>query len=260
MTIDSDQSMSVSEMEAYEVIILSPNLTTGSLISEIELTAWLEGPFNGTDMNTNLTGQPEPVEDFPLTQPYSTSPWNYYGAENILSIPNADVVDWILIELRETAGGASSATSGSTIARKAGFILNNGSIVGLDGSSPIQMEAEIHNDLYIVVWHRNHIGVMSAIPLVEVNGVYSYDFTTSSEQAYGIDAQKELAPGVWGLIAADGNADGFINNLDISTIWAPKAGDAGYNSGDFDLNAEVDNKDKDDIWAPNEGKGSQVPD
>ncbi len=59
----------------------------------------MEGPFNGTDMNTDLTD----LTYVPLNQPYNTSPWNYTGTESVGSIPNSDVVDWILIELRDAA-------------------------------------------------------------------------------------------------------------------------------------------------------------
>jgi hypothetical protein len=145
------------------------------------------------------------------------------------------------------------------IAREAGFILSNGSIVDRDGINPIQIDFEIHDNLYVVIWHRNHCGVMSATPLAEVNDVYSYDFTTSSGQAFGLDAQKELAPNVWGMIAADGNTDGMIDDLDLENIWVLQAGEAGYKIGDYNLDTQVDNKDKDDAWIPNVGQGSIIP-
>jgi hypothetical protein len=236
-------------------MILSPDLTPESPAIKLDLKAWLEGPFNGSSMNTYINT----VDNIPLNQPYDAPPWNYYGDENVLLIPNNDIVDWILVELRETTGGPSTATSNTMIAQEAGFILNNGSIVDRDGINPIQIDTEIHDNLYIVIWHRNHCDVMSATPLAEINGTYSYDFTASSGQAFGLDAQKEIAPNVWGMIAADGNADGFIDDLDMENIWVPQAGDAGYKSGDYNLDTQVDNKDKDDVWVPNEGKGSIIP-
>ena len=100
---------------------------------------------------------------------------------------------------------------------------------------------------------------MSAVPLTESGGVYSYDFTTGADKAYGTNAQKEFSTGKWGMISADGNADGMIDNLDKENIWAPQTGENGYKSGDFNLNGEVSNQDKNDKWVPNEGKVSQVP-
>lgn len=40
----------------------------------------------------------------PLSQPYSGTPWNYTGTESVVSIPNVNIVDWILIELRTSLG------------------------------------------------------------------------------------------------------------------------------------------------------------
>ena len=69
----------------------------------VDLKAFLEGPFIMSEMisNLNLLGH------LPLSQPFGISPWDYYGGESVLSVPNSDVVDWILVELRETAGDVS---------------------------------------------------------------------------------------------------------------------------------------------------------
>jgi len=101
---------------------------------------------------------------------------------------------------------------------------------------------------------------MSANALTETGGIYSYDFTSSETQTYGeTNSVKELTSGIWGIFAANGNAGGLIDNLDLIDIWEQQAGEAGYKSGDFNMDIEVDNKDKNDIWVPNTGSGSQIP-
>ncbi|MCD4736756.1 MAG: LamG domain-containing protein, partial [Bacteroidales bacterium] len=221
----------------------------------IDLTVFLEGPFNGTDMNTDLN-----PADIPFSQPYNIAPWNYTGTETVAAIPNADVVDWVLVELRDTTE-ASLATSQTIIAQQAAFLLNDGSIVGLDGSTILSFNNSIIHSLFAVIWHRNSIGIMSAFPLIETGGTYKYDFTTSSGQVYGGgNAHKEIATGIWGMTGADGNADGQINNGDKIDVWSPQAGSGGYLSGDFNLDSQVNNGDKNDIWIPNTGSGGQVPD
>ena len=47
----------------------------------------------------------------PTTQPYNIAPWNYTGTESVTTIPNSNVIDWVLVELRETTGGPETATS-----------------------------------------------------------------------------------------------------------------------------------------------------
>ena len=101
---------------------------------------------------------------------------------------------------------------------------------------------------------------MSAYPLTESNGIYSYDFTDGEDKAYsGSLAQKEIAPGVWGMMASDGNANGQIDNKDKDDIWQIQKGNTGYYSGDFDMNSDVNNSDMEIMWQPNAGRGSQVP-
>ena len=225
--------------------------------SGINLRAFLEGPFNGAAMNTTLnTGG-----YIPLAQPYNQPPWNYMGTEAVASIPNINVTDWILIELRD-APDAASANSATMISQQAAFLLNDGSVVNTDGSSILQFSnVTIQHSLFAVLWHRNHIGIMSAVPLTEAGGIYSYDFTTDAGQVHGSSlAHKQIATGIWGMAAGDGNADGQINNGDKNDVWAVQAGASGYMAGDFNMDSQVNNGDKNDLWVPNTGMGGQVPD
>ncbi|MBN1338905.1 MAG: VCBS repeat-containing protein [Bacteroidales bacterium] len=224
---------------------------------QVNLTAFIEGPFNGSDMNTTLNSSSQ----LPLSQPYNTAPWNYSGTESVTSIPNSEVVDWILIELRD-ATDAASAGSAAVVARQAAFLLKDGSIVGTDGSSILQFSSlTVQHSLFAVIRHRNHIAVMSSEGLQLSGTTYSWDFTTGSGQAFGgSNAHKDIAPGIWGMTGADGNADGQINNGDKNDVWAVQAGTGGYKSGDFNLDAQVNNGDKNDVWTPNTGLGGQVPD
>lgn len=238
----------IVDIGSFEFQVQSANLN-------LDLTVFLEGPFNGTEMNTILNSGGH----VPLSQPYNSAPWNYPGTESVVSIPNTDIVDWILVELRDTTQ-ASMATSQTIVARQACFLLKDGSIVSTDGSSfPLFTYSPV-NSLFAVIWHRNSIGIMSANPLYETRGIYSYDFTSGAGQVYGgIQAHKEIAPGIWGMIGADGNADGQINNGDKNDVWSPQAGTGGYKAGDFNLDSQVNNGDKNDVWVPNTGMGGQVP-
>ncbi|GAB4324011.1 MAG: hypothetical protein Kow00127_16700 [Bacteroidales bacterium] len=220
---------------------------------ELDLKVFIEGPFNGSGMNTGLTG----LTDFPLQQPYYITPWNYNGNETVTQIPT-DVVDWVLIELRD-AQDAASATPNTVIARQAAFLMSDGYIRSLNGTGPIQFDnLTVQQSLFVVIYHRNHLAIMSANPLTETGGVYSYDFTTSIDQAYN-SGQKDLGGGRSGMFAADANADGNVGSPD-KTLWNYSAGTKGYLPEDFSLNGQVDNRDKNDFWLPNNGNGSQVPD
>ncbi len=219
---------------------------------DVDVYAFLEGPFNGTNMNTTLNSI------LPMDQPFNEAPWNYNGSESVSSIP-AGVVDWVLLELRD-AVDAASATEGTIIAQKACFIDQNGRIVNLDGSGNVRFAVEINDNLFVVVHHRNHIKIMSAGSLTESGGVFSWDFTAGTNSAYGGSlALKDSGAGASLMYAGDVNGDGTIDTMDKSNQWNIEAGNNGYFDADLNFDGEVDNVDKNDYWKVNEGASSQVP-
>ncbi|MBN2174160.1 MAG: carboxypeptidase regulatory-like domain-containing protein [Bacteroidales bacterium] len=249
-------NISISSNDPDEPVV--DILCTLNVVSGINLnlSAMLEGPFNGSDMNTALNNSGL----IPLTQPFNTSPWNYGGDESVVSIPSADVVDWMLIELRETGGDVSTATAATAIARQAGFILKDGTLVNTEGNPVIRFDVSITNNLFVVLYHMNHLGLISSAPVVESGGFFSYDFSTGSGQALGgTDAQTQLATGIWGLIGGDANGDGDINETDKSDSWESSAGTHGHSTFDINLDGEINNLDKDDFWFMNMDKHTFIP-
>jgi hypothetical protein len=236
---------------------LAPMKTLAYVITphkvRLNLKVFLEGPFNGVDMNPS-TGS----GFLPLSQPYNIAPWNYDGTESVDSIP-ADVVDWVLIELRDTTE-ANLATNETIIERHAAFVLNDGKIVDMAGGDTRPwVSTAVTDNLFVVIYHRNHLPVMSANPLTESGGVYSYDFTTGNNQAYGTDAQKDLGNGIFGMFGGDANADNTVNDSDKTTSWLLETGSSGYLSSDLNLDGQSNNIDKNEIWLPNKWEDSKVP-
>jgi len=228
----------------------------GYEVSKVDIKVFLEGPFNSVDMNTDLATDVE----FPLSQPYTTSPWNYPGTETVTSVP-ANVVDWILVELRETDGTAADADASTVVDVRAGFLLNDGSVVDLDGISPLKFNVSLNDNLYVAVYHRNHLPVLSADPLPKVSGNYIWNFSDGITKAYGgPSGHKDLGAGICGMISGDGESTGSIDDFDLQNSWNIQAGQQGYKGADFNLNKQVNNTDKNNYWVPNNGSSSQVPD
>ncbi len=224
------------------------------VISEAELTAFLEGPFNGTDMNTTLNS----AGFIPLEQPFNTPPWNYDGGESVVSMPNADVVDWILLETRN-ATEASAATTSTASSRFAAFILKDGSITGLDGSTNLQFNAGSVSGNFLVIYHRNHLEVLSAAQLEFTEGKFLYDFSSGADQVYG-GTQVLIGTGLYGIYSGDLNGDGVIDEGDLAAEWEMEAGASGYLDSDINMDVQADNVDKNDHWLPNKGTSSAIPD
>jgi hypothetical protein len=226
---------------------------------ELDLTVFLQGPY----LDNNLMSTDLNPEFLPLNQPYNTAPWNYNGSESVPSIPNTQVVDWVLVDMRDAAS-ALTATVATSVRKRAAFLLNDGSVVGMDGSERLTTPLTINQNLYVVIWHRNHLGIMSNFALVESNGVYSYNYSNALSQIYGgIDGCIQLEtglPGLFGMAGGDGNADGFVNNDDKNNFWSIFVGSRGYLSGDYNMNGQINNQDKNDIWLNNQNKDCKVPD
>jgi hypothetical protein len=231
------------------------DFSSGSIVVKlpVKVKTFFEGPFSVDKMNTglNLNGM------LPLIQPYSISPWNYSGSENVASgffSSHPNIVDWVLIELR--TGLAQSSKVGS----QAAFILEDGSIVGLDGISPIYFEQSAGN-YNIVITHRNHLSIMTpGLQTIErASGVY--DFSSSQVNALGALPMVELAAGIYGMYAGDANSDGQLTGTDFN-IYNPdfRSAVSGYRITDFNLDGSVTGSDF-NLFNPNfrNAKSSFVP-
>jgi lysophospholipase L1-like esterase len=215
----------------------------------LDLTVYLEGPFNGSVMNTDLSAH------IPVSQPFNTEPWNYPGLETVDQIP-AGVVDWILVEIRD-AVNAGSADETTIVGRRAAFLRSDGKIVYLDGTEGIRFVKNISNDLFVSVHHRNHLPVLTASALIETSGVYPYDFLLSGAHG-GPNAMKNVN-GNLVMIAGDMDANGQIDLDDLALIWSTEVGATGYLSSDVNLDGQTDNRDKNDFLIINLGLTSYIP-
>lgn len=160
--------------------------------------AILQGAWNGATMSTGL----KTAGLLPDSDPYGQ------GITPSVT-PNsttAQVVDWVKVELRD---GANPATVVDT---RVGFVLSNGTIVDTGYVQPISFFNAPSANYYVVIRHRNHLGVMSAGVVDFSSGTGVIDFTLNSTATYGTHARKDLGSGVMGLWAGDVNADGAIRH------------------------------------------------
>ncbi|MCB2218992.1 MAG: hypothetical protein KQI35_01265 [Bacteroidetes bacterium] len=237
-----------NESEASNTIVIETTL-------RFELKVFLEGPFQGTLMSTQMNA----LGLIPDSQPFNHAPWFYNGIESG-PVPGTDIVDWVLIELRDAATPEMAGPS-TMIKRKAAYIKNDGTIVNLNGISPVSISAEIDQNLFVVIYHRNHLDIMSSSDMELTDGLLTYDFTTDETTVYGgLSGHKQLSLETWGMISGDANNDGIINLNDKIDIWNIETGTIGYLPGDFNLDGQINNLDKNDFWWINISQETQVPD
>ena len=206
-------------------------------------------------------------------------------ATPLTTIP-ANVVDWILLELRAVTGSNTSvnnANAATVVARKPAFILNNGRIVDAEeytGADPTVctgttehancpdvvfdqgniMSAISGKELYLAVWHRNHLAIISSDNLTETNGTYTYDFTTNVTQARGGDTGLKNVTGKGvAMYGGDVDQNGNINLDDYNAGILVNDGLATYLASDADLNTNTNLEDYNALVLVNDGKARQTP-
>jgi len=237
----------------------------------VQMFAWMEGAYEQTifEMRNTLNatrgllpGQ-TPISNLatptPAGQPYNTAPWNYTGTEGATwtdadYIP--DMVDWVLLSFR------TDKAKSTQVAQTAGIIHRDGSITLPDrcGFEAIQGV----DSVYVLLEHRNHMGIMTPEKIEIVNGTLTYDFRTSDSfrdiTSFG---QKQLPTGEWAMYAGDVNQTADIVSYDINgqdkSLWVDDNGIFdNYLNTDFNLDGDTNGQDK-ALWFDNNGISSRVP-
>lgn len=114
---------------------------------------FLQGAFSGLGMNTDLSNI------IPSTEPYTALGYSHVGGGNETTTPSilatTDIVDWVVVELRDKSDASNVVATRSALLKQDGTIVSH-----TDGISAVQLQAT-PDDYYIVVRHRNHLGVMT---------------------------------------------------------------------------------------------------
>jgi hypothetical protein len=230
----------------------------------LNLKVLLEGPYSTatgkmrTTLNTRglLPGQ-TPIGQFaiptPAGQPFTGAPWLYNGTETV-STYAPSVVDWVLVSVRV------SNSSTASLLKTAALLHDDGRIEILSPCLTLP-----NGSYYIVIEHRNHLGVMSPTTVTVQNGVITYDFTTAESYVLNNPPSfgQKLLGGKWVMYAGDGKKNTQTTNFDInfndSQLWKGESGIFDqYRYGDFNMDADVNFQDQ-VLWKSNNGKYSGVP-
>ncbi len=214
---------------------------------DVAARVFLDGPFNGTIMNDALRAG----SLIPLTEPYTLL--NFHPAEagggeqisaSVLSTTGPDaIVDWVMLALRD-----QQPPYGRKKIRMA-LLQRDGDIVDLDGTSPVRFSQQ-PGAYMLEVRHRNHMGIMTALPLpvVPTGTLLSVDFTSPGVACYGTNARKQIS-GTMLLWAGNTVLNGFLsytgsaNDRDKILVavgsTTPNNSIPGYRTEDVNLNGTV---------------------
>ena len=228
----------------------------------VQITAYLQGAFINAPVlrvssSDNMRGSNTLMQDdlrsqalLPTTSPYgdgATVDPNVFNTGGISGTgsPYEDIVDWVIVELRDATDNTI------VIDTQSALIQRDGTVVGLDGISLVVFN-QLAKHYYVTLNHRNHLGVMTAERRAFPIEKFNY-FGGGSLPTFGTDAQVHLPQqSVIALWAGNVNGDGiiqyaggspdptailsFILNDSANFINLPTHITSGYNNHDVDMN------------------------
>jgi hypothetical protein len=203
----------------------------------VNVKVFLQGPYNtGTNQMTNglRTG-------------------GYLDTKFGSGEAPALAVDSINLELRNARTGAGSSTRKYAPA----WLLTDGTILDFNDTTKSYVQFDTTDGFYyIVVWHRNHLAIMTldSLPLSATSTLY--DFSTAQGQAYGLNPMIQRGTRFC-MVSGDANANGLINALDRGQAWNERTR-TGYQTSDVDLNGVCNASDRGTVWN-NRTRAAQVP-
>ncbi len=157
----------------------------------LDLKVLLDGPYSPSTglMNDGLRA----LGLVPTTEPYSALGYSYTGGSAtttsavVLATTGPDaIVDWVVVELR------AGTDPTSVVHSRCALLQRDGDVVDLDGINPLSLQAA-PGDLYVALRHRNHLGVMTAVPFLLSNTVTTIDLRTAAEACFGADARRSVS-------------------------------------------------------------------
>jgi hypothetical protein len=189
------------------------------------LKVYLQGDYQNGKMLTTLREK----NFIPLNQPYKSPPWNYFGTEKVKVMPK-DVCDWILVQF-------ATSDYKEKICR-ACLLTSSGNVNDTDGSGYINFNGIMEGNYYLIIYHRNHLPLVTSRLIKINNSKLSIDFTKNDSIAANPSSIVKLSDGNYGMISGDADSNGQIDKADLLDI-AKNIFKVGYSSSDLDMNGVV---------------------
>ncbi len=228
---------------------LSPDCGA-SIAAKVYLQGAIMNPNTGEEML--MRDDLRVASHLPTTSPYADAAT--CDATVFDTTGNNAIIDWVWIELRDANNTATIIDGQSALLQR------DGDIVTTDGQSAVWFQ-QYSSDYFVVINHRNHLGIMSANTYTLSNTATSIDFSdVTNPITHGSHAQTtaEMPTGILGLWAGNANGDNkiiFLNTgaesvdikqrvLDVSAQESPFGASVfykpqGYYQEDIDMNGEV---------------------
>jgi hypothetical protein len=223
--------------------------------------AWLQGSLFGVNGAGTIMRDDLRVKSLiPLASPYPGLGFTALTttvdiAPAVLTVAGNDaIVDWVYVELRSATNSQQVEDSRSAL------IQRDGDIVEVDGVSPITFSRVSPGNYYVTIKHRNHLGVMTQVPIALSSTPAVVDFRSPTTPTFRnsvsvVDqAQVVVDQGV-AMWAGNALYDGQViyqgTSNDVNPIYQLVISDPlnnfvtpffkvkTYNGGDINMNGET---------------------
>ncbi len=191
----------------------------GIVLLPINIKAFLDGPFD--PLGGNMSDQLRSASLIPSAEPFTALGFQHAGSGGgeqavggaFNNNGNDAVVDWVLIELRDASDPIK------VVSTRSAFVQRDGDVVDVDGISVVQMTA-LPGNYHVAVRHRNHLPVMTALPVPLTMTALPIDLTDGSVATYGTDAQRSTG-GIHRLWAGDVTGDHVVKYVNTGNDRDP---------------------------------------
>jgi hypothetical protein len=202
----------------------------------------LEGAFNSTSDNMNISLVQS--GNFPLSQPFANTTYAYQGNETVSQTLAQEMVDWLLLEVRD------SNDPNQVISRQAVLLRKDGRIVDTTGNALVEIPVSPSSPYYFSICHRNHLDLMTSDPVLpNASGdLYTFDFTVDPRKLYQqanatSPAAKQMGiQGPWVMMVGDVNGTHTINAADLRKA-ALESGQTGLLNTDVNMSGTTNQLD-----------------
>ncbi len=177
----------------------------------LSINARLSGPLVGNYFTPIMSDLLREKGYLPTQEPYGAlTTFDHIGGQGGLEVvppstftvtgDNA-IVDWVFIELR------NHLDPQEVIATRSGLIQRDGDVVDVDGVSPVLFDLVASGEYYVVLRHRNHLGVSTLVPRMLTPTPAIINLTNNAAETYGNQSQVSVN-GIKALWLGDLNSDG----------------------------------------------------
>lgn len=175
--------------------LMDTDFTGQNFYGKVSAMAMLDGPYDDATGLMNNTLKTKNL--IPTTSPYDAS----VSVTAQFLIDNPTIVDWVEIEAKTTGATPTSKKS-------SGFVLTDGNIMTVDGTSGLAYIKDAEPNAYVIINHRNHLAV-STPATIDLRIKPTVNFTDKTYSTFGTHAQR-LRTNKAAMWAGDANGDGAI--------------------------------------------------